>query len=167
MKYKKGMQTITAVIVVFVTAISFTSHASSRGEDKILIGSVENIGVAELGLNYDARIDTGATTSSLHAVDIYIEDESLNPKANIGKTISFTTINQEDDVVELITSITGIKEVRNSQGVETRYMVNLTLELNGEGKELQVNLRDRSEMTYKLLIGRDWLKGDYLVDVEI
>ena len=32
---------------------------------------------------------------------------------------------------------------------------------------MEVNLRDRSAMTYKLLIGRNWLSEDYLVDVDI
>ena len=29
------------------------------------------------------------------------------------------------------------------------------------------NLRDRSKMRYKLLMGRDWLSQDFLVDVDI
>ncbi len=36
---------------------------------------------------------------------------------------------------------------------------------NGKNKSIPVNLRDRSELEYKLLIGRNWLEGDYLVDV--
>jgi hypothetical protein len=32
-------------------------------------------------------------------------------------------------------------------------------------KEVQVNLRDRTPMAYKLLVGRDWIRGDFLVDV--
>ena len=29
-----------------------------------------------------------------------------------------------------------------------------------------MNLRDRSPLRYKLLIGRDWIRGDFLVDVD-
>jgi len=57
--------------------------------------------------------------------------------------------------------------VRNAQGVETRYQIPLTLRWHGIDKLIRVNLRDRSAMTYKLLIGRDWLMGDFVVDVEV
>lgn len=45
-------------------------------------------------------------------------------------------------------------------------MVRLPLRWHGITKNEEVNLRDRSAMRYKLLIGRNWLAKDFLVDVE-
>ena len=42
----------------------------------------------------------------------------------------------------------------------------LRLRWGGTEKELQINLRDRSPMSFKLLIGRDWIGDDFLVDVD-
>ena len=36
---------------------------------------------------------------------------------------------------------------------------------NGKSHAIPVNLRDRKKLEYKLLIGRNWLDGKYLVDV--
>jgi hypothetical protein len=47
-----------------------------------------------------------------------------------------------------------------------RPRVTLELELGGVAKRVRVSLRDRSRMDYKLLVGRDFLAGDFLVDVD-
>ncbi len=61
--------------------------------------------------------------------------------------------------------IIKVSKIRNAQGVERRYAVVMDLIRNGQNKALPVNLRDRSKLEYKLLIGRNWLANDYLVDV--
>ena len=35
----------------------------------------------------------------------------------------------------------------------------------GQEFQVDVNLKDRSKMGHKLLIGRNWLQGHYMVDV--
>ncbi len=39
--------------------------------------------------------------------------------------------------------------------------------LHGVEKLLPVSLRDRGGMQYKMLVGRDFLAGDFLVDVGV
>jgi len=46
-------------------------------------------------------------------------------------------------------------------------MIPLTLRWQGSNKVINVNLRNRDTMTYKLLIGRDWLSKDFIVDIDI
>jgi len=135
--------------------------------NKTIVGPVENIEVAELGLHFDSRIDTGAKTSSLHAKNIEIENRFGDMQDNIGQEITFTSVNEMGEEVELTTTITSIQQIRNAQGLETRYTVDITLILEGREKLVEVNLRDRSHMQYKLLIGRNWLSKDYLVDVDL
>jgi len=66
---------------------------------------------------------------------------------------------------KVTTKIIDVSKVRNAQGVEYRYVVNLNLNWQGMDKSGHVNLRDRSAMSYKLLIGRNWLSDDFVVDV--
>ena len=67
----------------------------------------------------------------------------------------------------MTSEIAKVQTVVNAQGREKRYMVWLTLSASGIRKSILVNLRDRSQMKHKLLVGRDWLAEDFLVDVEL
>ena len=136
-------------------------------EGRLIVGATERIHVKEVALDFDARIDTGARTTSIHATEVVCDDPSPDKKANIGKAISFLVTNGRGEQRRVETKITAVTEVRNAQGVETRYAVPMTLYWQGNTKYINVNLRDRSAMTYKLLIGRDWLAGNCVVNVDI
>jgi hypothetical protein len=49
---------------------------------------------------------------------------------------------------------------------DRRYKVPLVFEWNGFRKEVLVTLNDRTHMEYPLLVGRNFLSGDFLVDVD-
>lgn len=133
---------------------------------KKLIGEQAKINVKEAGLIFKTRIDSGAVQTSMHAVDIHIEDEDkVNMKNNIGKKITFTTANEKNKQRTVTTRVYGTSYIRNAQGEETRYTVMLNIGEPGSEHIVRVNLRDRSKMGYKLLIGRNWLQGRYVVDV--
>jgi len=134
---------------------------------KVTVGATEIIHVVEADMDFVTRIDTGARTTSVHALDIKIEDPAPKKKDNIGKKIALTLINGKGEKKRLQTTIVDALQVRNAQGVEVRYMIPLTLRWQGIDKTINVNLRNRSAMTYKLLIGRDWLSKDFIVDVDI
>lgn len=113
-----------------------------------------------------ARIDTGAATSSVHAINLEVENDSGDMRKNIGKTIHFTLENEMGERWRASAVIKKVVRVKNSQGVERRYKVPLRLGWNTINKTVIVNLRDRSNMRYKLLIGRDWISNEVVVDLE-
>ncbi|WP_110458043.1 RimK/LysX family protein [Shewanella algidipiscicola] len=138
----------------------------SWGAQKEIIGQTAQLSVEEVGLIYDARMDTGAANTSLHAIDLEIEGGSAaKMKDNIGKTLWFTTQNEAGEARRLSAKIIQVSTVKNSQGRETRYMVSLNVGFDGKERQVKVNLRDRSHMDYRLLVGRNWLKDHYIVDV--
>ena len=51
------------------------------------IGPVTTITEVSTGLPFPARVDTGATTCSIHYEAIEIEDAAENPEDNVGKRI--------------------------------------------------------------------------------
>ncbi|QDE30985.1 MULTISPECIES: RimK/LysX family protein [Shewanella] len=133
---------------------------------KKLIGPIADLSVKQTGLMFNTRIDTGAVENSLHAVNIHVEKENKTDMGNnIGKMITFTTENEKGEKVEVRTKVRGTSLIRNAQGTEARYMVRLSVGEPGKEFLVDVNLKDRSKMGYKLLIGRNWLQGHYLVDV--
>lgn len=141
--------------------------AGSPCTDKQIVGQESWVHVEGLELDYLARVDTGATTTSLHAIDFIIQSESEEPLENVGKSINFMTVSSGGESKRITAEIAKVQTVVNAQGREKRYMVWLTLSASGIRKSILVNLRDRSQMKHKLLVGRDWLAEDFLVDVEI
>ena len=142
------------------------SRAGSPCQDKKIIGQECWVHVEGLDLDFLAQVDTGATTTSLHAKDYLIQGESDDPLENVGKTINFLTVSGKGELKRMSAEIAKVQTVVSAQGREKRYMVWLTLSASGVRKSVLVNLRDRSAMKHKLLVGRDWLAKDFLVDVD-
>ena len=131
---------------------------------KRTIGPTAKLYVEEAGFDYLARIDTGALISSIHAFDIQLEGQVLSPmRLNKGKKIWFMTENHRGMQARIEARVIDIPVVRSPFGSEERYIVELVI---GHHR-VCATLRDRSQMDYKLLIGRNWLKGYYLVDVDL
>ncbi|MBP2701096.1 ATP-dependent zinc protease [Photobacterium lucens] len=158
---------ISAVLLL----ASGTTFAAPQCDGKSIVGPVETIQVKDLGISYKARIDTGANTTSINAYDIKVDgkpDTDDSKKAmydNLGHMVTFKTKNELGQEVSHTAKIIKVSKIRNAQGVERRYAVVMDLIWNGQHKAIPVNLRDRSKLEYKLLIGRNWLANDYLVDV--
>ncbi|WP_427977455.1 ATP-dependent zinc protease family protein [Agarivorans sp.] len=167
--------------LLLVFTLLMASHAAMA--EKQVVGAAEYVKVLEADLAFLSRVDTGASSTSLHAVDMHVLDGiNINPadyseaeqksvvrpkmRSNIGKYLQFTTENEQGERHLGKAKITDVVAVRNSQGLEVRYKVALAVAWQGQAKTVEVNLRNRSKMHYKMLLGRNWLEGDYLVDVE-
>lgn len=127
--------------------------AATRGPQ--VIGAVERVRVIEADLGFRARIDTGAEASSIHASEVRLE----------GTRVHFTVENAGGERRALSAEVVDLAHVRSAGGTEVRPRVALHLALAGVEKRVLVSLRDRSRMRYRLLVGRDFLADDFLVDV--
>ena len=132
---------------------------------KKVIGQIALFVIDEQG-SFMARIDTGAATTSVHAVEQVVEDEHQDMRKNVGKTIHFVLVNENGERWPTSAVIRDVTKVRTSQGAERRYQVPMRVGWDSINKTIDVNLRDRSKMEYKLLIGRDWLAREVVVDLE-
>ena len=133
----------------------------------LVIGPTARVTEASTGLDLVARVDTGARTTSLHCTedDLQIQDASSDPLKNLGKPVRIRVENRQGHSDWVETELVDYVEVRSANGAERRYRVWLPLSCGPVTKETLVNLNDRSAMTYRLLLGRDFLEGDFLVDV--
>jgi hypothetical protein len=128
---------------------------------KKIIGRVDKVDFPALDLfNVDVKIDTGAYTSAIHCSQIIEENKKLKctfyskGHANFsGKEVVFGTYSRTN-----VKSSNGFKENRfkiKSEVVffEKTYKINLTLST-------------REDMKFPVLIGRQFLKNKFIVDVD-
>ncbi len=131
-----------------------------------LVGSDETVHISDADLDFLGRVDSGATVTSIHAEQIEVLDaDPEGPKANVGKTVRFSLVNERGDRQQLQRPIIKVRYVHSSDCGEWRYYINLRISFRDREQELLVNLNDRSKATRKLLLGRDWLAQGYIVDI--
>jgi hypothetical protein len=145
------------------------SQEAVSADPKYVIGATATITEESTGIAFSARIDTGAKSCSLHVEKMEIEDESPKRLQNIGKKVRFLIKGDNGKSEWIETTIAGAVRVKSSvfkKGeFDRRYKVLLTLRWKDFEKEVLVTLNDRTDMEYPLLIGRNYLRGDFLVDV--
>jgi hypothetical protein len=139
-----------------------TSLCDESGPLKIL-GWREWVSLPDLGIaRIKAKIDTGAQTSSLHAAT----HETFERDGKF--LVRFTTMPVQRDAevtVECEAEVAGFRSVRSSTGhSEERPVIVTTVEVCGESWPIEVTLADRSAMGFRMLLGREALRGRFLVD---
>ncbi len=135
---------------------------NSEKPEKKIIGRVETVSFPELGIdNVHARIDTGARTSAISVSHTELENGKLaviffdkNNAQYTGKKYYF------DDFSH------GMVASSNGQA-ELRYKIRMLTTLGGKKIRARFTLADRSMQTYPILIGRNILRGKFIVDVKL
>ncbi len=136
--------------------------AATADTTKFIVGATEEVFVGDDNLKFTARVDTGAKTSSIHASNI----EADPIPDSVGKPIIFNIVSRNRQSTTINTIVDSIITIRTSEGSEQRYKVWLTVSWKDITKNILFTLNDRSDMQYALLLGRNWLQGDFVVDVD-
>jgi len=135
-------------------------------ERDMIVGGVEEVLITEGPISFTARLDSGATVSSINARRIEVVDgDPEDATANLGKVARFTLANAKGDEVTLEAPIKLVKPVNTADCREWRYHVYLNIEFRDRRHRVLVNLNDRSRSSYQLLLGRNWLRYGYVVHV--
>ena len=110
-------------------------------EERIILGLIEEvtlIGASGRRAHLLARIDTGATSSSM--------DLGTAAKLDLGP-------------------ITKSRIIKSALGTKKRPVIRVKIEIGGIELEEDFNLAERSHMKYLLLIGQNILKkGQFMID---
>ena len=137
----------------------------TRGKRKMLVGALEFCDLPELEITQlNARIDTGAQTSSLHVDNIeeFEEDGQWWVSFDI-----HPDIHNVDTILRRKAKLKGRRTVKSSNAqAEKRCVISTVLEMGGKRWRIKLTLTDRREMTYLMLIGRQAMNGKLMVDPE-
>ena len=123
------------------------------------IGWREAVGLPDFEIQrMKAKIDTGARTSALHAVE-------LKPFKKAGAPwISFSVQQgKSNELVPCTAPVIDQRAIKNTGGVpELRYIIRTLLIIGQRSWHIELSLSDRSQMEFELILGRSALQGHNL-----
>ena len=135
----------------------------STKPEKVKVGWQEWCALPKLHIPaIKTKIDTGAKTSALHAWDIYTLHRH-------GILYVHFTVHPLQRNIRLSRSCTAKvidqRIIMNSAGhKEERYVIKTPIVLGERIWEIEITLTNRDAMSFRMLLGRDALKGHALVD---
>lgn len=130
--------------------------------DKLLIGRDEWCQLPQLNIPFiKAKVDTGAKTSALHAVNI-------SPlKKSGGDYVAFQVYPLQGNnkiVVECEAPIVDERYITSSNGQrERRYVICTQLKLKEYEWEIELTLSNRDPLRYRMLLGREAINNRMLI----
>lgn len=162
--YRRGLLVIFLLFnVFFINHLNASEKAnqyldddiSANTKEKQIIGTSEHVRIYPGDFIIDAKIDTGANTTSLGADDLQIINEDgvdfavflLNGVLVKHKIIKFVKIKQHD------------------APSERRPVIKLKLTLGEITQSVNVTLTNRSNFKFKMIVGVNFLYDYFIVDV--
>jgi hypothetical protein len=122
---------------------------------KQIIGMVEKVFIEPGGLTLDGRIDTGANSTSLGATGLEIVNED-------GQDWALFTVKGVPMRSKIVKYVHIKQHGRPSQ---RRPVIMLNVTLGNVTQSVPTTLTDRSNFKYRILIGVNFLKDHFIVDV--
>jgi hypothetical protein len=158
--------TTTKLVSTLIIILSFYAPISfSKDPARVIAGWVEKVRIENQDYDIKAKLDTGAKTSSIHAINI-------KPFKKDGKrwarfTLLLIDSRGNEHKLDLEKPRSRKANVKNHDGNhDTRYVVDLDLCFNGRKFVTEFTLADRSEYIYSVLLGRKFLKTAAIIDPE-
>lgn len=130
-------------------------------EQMRILGWLENVALMPEGIVLKAKMDTGATTSSLNALN----KETFERDGK--EWIAFDIIDPDDKTnkIRLEREITRhVRIIRHSGNHQRRPVIEMGLCMGDVYRKKEISLIDRTELSYQLLVGRNHMAGAVLVD---
>ena len=130
------------------------------GREKDLIGWRELVHLPEIGLHdIEAKIDTGARTSSLHGE--VIEEFEREGERFVRFSVDFG--DGQPHVCEAVH--VDIRGITSSNGeTQRRYVIKTPMRIGDVEFRAEITLANRGSMKFPMLVGRSSLRRHFVVD---
>ncbi len=127
---------------------------------KVIAGWVERVTVLDIrDTPIKAKLDSGANTSSIHAIDVKEFERDGND------WVRFKFVDKDGDTKEMERPLVrGVKIKDLDGGADRRPVIELDMCFDGRVHTTQFTLSDRSEFNYRILLGRRFLGGVAVID---
>ncbi len=161
---------LCGLLVVAVCASACATTERQAGTDmgpetvrlpRHVLGAVETVVLHPAGARFEARIDTGATTSSISAVHIEEYESDGGPWVRFD-----VPRGEEQGPLRLEAAVTRVILVKRHGAEPTRRpVVDLSVQIGDLHQMSEFSLTDRTAFEFPVLIGRTFLEGVAVVDV--
>lgn len=123
-----------------------------------VLGWCEWVSLPELKVSaMRVKVDSGARTSALHAVDIHIAEGVVQFSVQRGK--------KKKHGRRVEAPLIGYRKVRSSVGhVTERPVIQTRLQVGTESWPIEVTLINRDIMGFRMLLGRSAIGGGFFID---
>lgn len=129
-----------------------------------VVGWREWLALPALGIDrLQCKIDTGARTSALHALDV----ETFRQSGRVHVRFRLYPLHGDERTsVRCSAPISDERQIRSSNGLrEHRFVIETPMILGSIRQQIQITLADRGPMRFGMLLGRQSLiDGGWLVD---
>jgi hypothetical protein len=156
---------------VFAETTSKSKPDTSESRVPETLGFVEWVVMKDTGLRLKARLDTGAKTSSLHAVNV--EEFERNDQEWVRFQIPLGDhedqpgggeVDHQDVIMEFERPVYRTVLIkRKGADSQRRHVVLMKFCIAGTVHETQFSLTDRSNFSYPVLLGRRFMRDDNIL----
>lgn len=171
MRFVSKLGATAAIFCLSTMVVSQESEPSVEKGPPETLGYVEWVVMQDTSLRLKARLDTGAKTSSLHAVNVEPFDkdgeEWVNFQIPLGDHKDQPTegeLEHESVIIELERPVERTVLIkRKGAPSQRRYVVMMDFCIAGTSHTTQFSLTDRGKFSYPVLLGRRFMRDDNIL----
>jgi hypothetical protein len=109
-----------------------------------------------------AKVDTGARSSALHAYNMRLYERRGRPYVSFD---IHPLQRNADHSIAARAEIVAVRSIRSSSGqVELRPVIETRIAIGEQVWPIELTLTNRDEMGFRMLLGRQAIRGRFLVD---
>lgn len=154
-----GPRVVAYVVITLLCAPALACAGSSH---PLQVGWVERVALDPGGCVIPAKVDTGAVTCSLHAPhpEVYERDGQ--------KWVRFHIKDIDGKDVTIDQPVAGTRRIKRHFGdYQERLVIKMGVCLGPVHRETEVNLVDRTGFEYPMLIGRNFMDHELVVNPSV
>lgn len=141
---------------------SASPQTIAPSDDKTVLGALEHVVLDPPGAEFSARIDSGARTSSVNALNIVEFERDGKPFVKF--SIAHPHTGELIEVTRRLRRHVKIKE-RGDRDAQRRPVVRMRVTIANISEQIDFTLENRSKFKHQVLIGRNLLNDLAVVDV--
>jgi hypothetical protein len=147
------------ILFLSLSLIGLGFASASLADETQTIGWIEHVQIQSHGIMLKAKIDTGADNSSVHAdqISVYSRDGA--------DWVKFSVKNKQGEQADFDVPLARYTMIKR-RGVEPvkRPVVSMELCIGNTLRKVDINLANRENFKYRMLIGRSYLQNSLLVN---